>query len=204
MLLALLLFGPGPVTAQNKTDRFSARTENTFLAGMNVAVNGSYDELSWFYRTEYLRRFGRLFEGGLSLGFFNYQDTYMTITYQSGNEPKVYKTYLQTSIVSLDFMGYIDVVHSRRSILRLGVGYSLRFVKSLIPHETYLVKNSLGVFLYTTDYKNEKGTDGGVVAHLGYGFRITPEFTAGISARYYSEGKYVSLSMAGLDFSYSF
>ncbi len=101
-------------------------------------------------------------------------------------------------------MGYIDVVKSRRSILRLGAGYSLRIDKSLIPGDTYVVKNSQGELSYTTDYISEKGTDGGIVAHLSYGFRITPRFTLSVSARYYAEGKYVSLSMAGIDLSYSF
>ena len=204
MLLALPLLGALHLSAQNKTDRFAIQPKNTLIVGMNLAVNGSHDQLSYFYRNEYIRRFSHLFEGGVSLGFFNYQDSPMTITYWNGHNNVVYKTFIQTSIVSLDITGYIDVVNTRRSLLRFGVGYSLRFDKSLIPGDTYLVKNSSGDFLYTTDYHQEKGTDGGVLVHLGYGYHVTPRFTTAVSARYYSEGKYVSLSMVGLEFSYSF
>ena len=204
MLLALPLLGALHLSAQNKTDRFAIQPKNTLIVGMNLAVNESYNQLSYFYRNEYIRRFSHLFEGGVGLGFYNYQKTQSTMTDLNGRNNVVYKSFAQTSIVSLDIIGYIDIVNKRRNLLRFGVGYSLRFDQSLIPVGMYLVKNSSGEYVYITDYHREKGTDGGVIVHLGYGYRITPRFTTAVSARYYSEGKYVSLSMVGLDFSYSF
>ncbi len=204
MLLALPLFSYLPLSAQNQTDRFAVKPRNTLLVGINVAANGSYDQLSYFYRSEYLHRFGKIFEASLGLGFFNYQGIQMTINYWNGNSNITHEVYMQTSIVSLDVMGYIDIINKRRSIIRFGVGFSTRFDNSLLPTDTYLVKKSSGEFTYTTDYIRAKGIDSGVIVHLGYGYRITPHFTTSISARYYSEGKYVSLSMAGLNFGYSF
>lgn len=204
MLLALPLFGFLHLSAQNETDRFAIKPKNTLLMGVNVAVNGTYDQLSFFYRNEFLHRFGRLFEGSIGLGFFTYQGTQMTINYWNGHDNVTYKTYVQSSIVTLDVMGYIDIINARRSILRFGVGFSTRFNKSLLPTDAYLVKKSSGEVSYTTDYVREKGTDSGVIVHLGYGFRITPHLVTSISARYYSEGKYISLSMAGLNIGYSF
>ncbi len=81
MLTALPLFAFLHVLAQDKTDRFSVHPKNTFLVGINMAVNGSYDEISYYYRNEYLRSFSRIFEGGVSLGFFNYHGSQITITY---------------------------------------------------------------------------------------------------------------------------
>ncbi len=204
MLLALPLLGFLNLSAQNKTDKFAVKPKNTLLVGVNLAVNGSDNELSCFYRNEYIRRFGRLFEGGIGLGFFNYQGSPMTITYWNGHNNEVYNTFIQTSIVSLDIMGYVDIVYTRRSLLRLGAGYSIRFDKTLFPYHTFAVKNSVGEFLYTTDYTKKNGTDGGFIIHLSYGYRITSRFTTALSMRYYDEGKYVALSMIGLDFSYSF
>jgi hypothetical protein len=172
--------------------------------GVNLAVNGSDNGLSYFFRNEYIRSFSRLFEGGIGLGFFNSQNSPMTITYWNGHNNKVYNTFTQTSIVSLDIMGYIDIVNTRRSLLRFGVGYSIRYDKTLFPYHTYPVKNSVGEFLYTTDYTKKNGIDSGIIIHLSYGYHITSHFTTALSMRYYNEGRYVSLSMIGLDFSYSF
>jgi len=205
LLLALPLFSVLQLSAQNNQNRYAVKYKNTFLVGMNFAMNSSSttDQISYFYRNEYIRRLSRLFEAGLGLGFYNYQkaDPMFTDWYGPGEK---YDILTQTSIVSLDAMGYIDVVDSRRRFLRFGLGYSVRFVKDILPGETYTLVNDFGKRQFTTEYIQEKGADGGLLVHLEYGRRITPHFAPSISARYYSQGKYVMLSMIGVNLSYSF
>jgi len=205
MLLALPLLGFLHVSAQNKTDKFATKYKNTFLVGINLATNGTGNQRSYFYRNEYIRRVNRFFEAGLGLGFFNYQHHPSTL-YSSGyGNHEHYEKLSQTSIVSLDIIGYFDIINSRRSLLKLGFGYSTRFVNAISPQATFWYYNEfLKKTLFYTQYLTEKGIDGGLIIHLEYGYRITPHFASSFSLRFYSEGKYVSLSMAGINFSYLF
>jgi len=204
LLLALPLFSVQQLSAQNNQDRYAVKYKNTFLVGMNFAINGSGDQLSYFYRNEYIRRLNHYFEAGIGLGFFNYQH-HPNESFNNLFTPGThYEELSQTSIVSLDPIGYLNVIDGRRSFLKFGLGYSIRFVEAISPQETYYYVTLAGKKLFTTDYYTEKGIDGGIIVHLEYGRRITPHFAISTSIRFYAEGKYVSLSTIGVNLSYSF
>ena len=167
-------------------------------------MNGIGDEVSLMYQNEYQRKLNKYLEIGAGVGFSNYISEY-PINYDNHNYSPD-KAYNLTSIVSVDIMIDLLVVDFKRHFFKIGIGYSLRKVKrihwSSILYTNYTDKS--GNELAFVTYNKTDGFDSSVIIGVEYGYRISPHLSISANARYYGEGKYVSLALAGLNFYYSF
>ncbi len=142
------------------------------------------------------------FSLGVGLGFFSGRNKdNVTITNAANNSGYTVNSPDHTSIIFYSLTAYYDVINSKRSLLRLGIGYSARTVNAF-----YVPKELIGVG--TPYYLAEKQIHkfgNGVIVHLGYGYKISPHFVPSVDARIYTKGKYVSIfSTAGINLSYLF
>lgn len=188
--------------AQSKPDPFSKQYKNSVQAGISLAVSdayGSKDGLSLFYKYEYIHGVSRLFSLGLGMGFFNEQKVPTATTFSDGY---VFEEYDQTSVMSINLTGYVDVIKTRRSLLRFGAGYTGRFTKILYTPITYF--GDVGVLRAASIYERVKAFESGALIHLEYGYRTSPHLRPSFSVNIYSKGKYTSFFMAGFNISYCF
>lgn len=198
IIIVLLFFlGSLNVLAQDKgNDSFMKK--NSFRLGLNYMMNGTGDEISLMYQNEYQRKLNKYFELGFGVGFSNYIKSIDTWAY------KPEEVYNSTSIVSMDLLVNLLVMDFERHFFKIGAGYSFRKVKQISWYSMVYIKDHTGQDVAIVSFNKTDGFDSGVIVNLEYGFRISPRFATSVSGRYYSEGKYVSLAMAGINFYYSF
>lgn len=181
---------------------FSTDYKNELSAGVYIAVadvSGSGDCVSLFYEYEYIHGLNKLFGYGIGMGFFNNQKVPSKITYSDGY---VYQEYNQTSVMSVNFSGFIDIIKTRKSLLRFGVGYTGRFVKVIYSPITYF--DNIGSLRAASMYERIKGYESGILAHSEYGYRVSSHIMASFNINVYSVGKYSGFYMAGFNISYCF
>lgn len=206
ILCSLPFWAEGQSTKQLRHDALTGQYKNEFLAGFNIAALGQnfsdYDIISFFYRNEYIRSLNHHFSLGVGLGFFNgrSKDKVM-ITNASNNSSYSVNAPDNASIIFYSLTAYYNIVNSRKSLLRFGVGYSARSVNAY-----YIPKEFIGVGMpYYTAEKQIHSFGNGVIFHLGYGYRVSPHFISSIEDRIYTKGNYISIfSTAGINISYLF
>lgn len=209
MILFLFFCIPFWAAAQSSTkteQNFSIQYRNAFLVGINYAkLSQNFNNesiVSFFYRNEYIRRLNHNFSFGIGFGFFSGQSSKRIEVFAINSMQTIlYDNRGETSVSFLSFSGYWDILHSNRSLLRLGLGYSVRNIKAW-----YVPPDLIGVnFPYYLENKRINGYDNGLVLHLGYGYKISPNFMTLANIRVYTKGKYVeTFSTAGLGVSYLF
>ncbi len=199
-VLIILFLGLFSNLSAQESPNFSIKKKNTFSIGINYAINGYGDEISFFYKNEFTRSLNKYFDISAGVGFFNYADS---VLINIGFQPNTITGYNSTSIVSFDFLAHLKIMDFNRHFFKFGIGYSLMKVKR-VSRAAARSRTLENIEINTLDYSYTNGFDGSILVNLEYGFRVRPNFSTSISGRYYSEGKYVSLAMAGVNLSYSF
>ena len=197
IIAVFFLFSNLALLSQDNSAGF-AENKNAFRLGLSYCLNGTGDEVSIMYQNEYQRKLNKYFELGFGLGFSNYIEVWPTDTYKP---EEVYNT---TSIVSFDIVMNLLVMDFERHFFKIGVGGSLRKVKRSSWYSMEYTQDLIGQDVAIVSFNKTDGFDGGIIVHLEYGFRISPRFASSVSGRYSSEGEYVGLTMAGINFYYSF
>jgi hypothetical protein len=177
--------------------------KNHLRIGINYSMNGTWNEVTLMYQNEYQRKLNKYLELGLGLGFSNYISEFIVNDpFNSGYVPD--KAFNSTSIVSFDLMINLLVINFEKHFFKVGTGYSLRKVKRIKWRTINYTQDISGNKVALINYEKTDGFDGGLILGIEYGYRITPHFSTSVSGRYYSEGKYVSLAITGINFYYSF
>ena len=195
LLFVIIIFINSSIFSQENNQVPLNEFKNHFRIGINYTLNGTGDEISAMYQNEYQRKLNKYLEIGLGIGFSSYMKDVPV-----NNVP----TYNSTSIISTDLVVNLLVVDFDYIFFKVGAGYSLRHVKRIKWETLEYITDSNGQNIPVVTYNRIKGFDKGVIAQMELGFRFATHFATSLSGRYYGEGQYISLALAGINFYYSF
>lgn len=184
------------IKAQNQNPDFSIHYKNKISAGIYLAVGelgNAGDVGTLLYSNEYTRNFNRYFSLGVGIGFANSQTLIGNMVADHVSE-QIY----QASLVTINTVPYFNIIRTRRSVLSLGAGTSIRLVTSIAPE--YTLYDYVPGFPVLNTYRHERVWEIGMVSGIEYGFRFSPHFISSIKTNMYFVGNKSSSTLLTFGF----